>query len=58
MHARTFNPHGKISDDALNMIDEFWIEMSQKGVMGRYRKLEALKRISVAISKFKTQRRG
>ena len=53
MYARTFNPDGEISEDALNMIDEYWIEMSQRGVLGRYRKLEALKRISVAISKIK-----
>lgn len=53
MYARTFNPNAEISDDALNMIDEYWVEMSQKGVRGRYRKLESLKRITVAISKLK-----
>ena len=35
MYARTFNPGGEISEDALNMIDEYWIEMSQRGVLGQ-----------------------
>jgi DNA replicative helicase MCM subunit Mcm2 (Cdc46/Mcm family) len=53
MYARTFNPDAKISEDASNMLDEYWIKMSQRGTKGRYRKLEGIKRIAVAISKLK-----
>jgi hypothetical protein len=35
------------------MIDEFWIKMGQRGIKGRPRKLEGLKRIAIAISKLK-----
>ena len=31
MYARTFNPDAEISEDASNMLDEYWIKMSQKG---------------------------
>ena len=53
MYARTFNPDAEISEDGLNMINEYWIKMGQRGITGRPRKLETLKRISVAISKLK-----
>ena len=53
MYARTFNPTGKISEDALSMINEYWINMGQRGIRGRNRKLESLKRIAVSISKLK-----
>lgn len=53
MHARTFNINGEISKDASNMINEYWIKMGQKGIKGRPRKLEGLKRIAIAISKLK-----
>ena len=51
MYARTFNPDAEISEDGLNMLNEYWIKMGQRGIRGRPRKLETLKRISVAISK-------
>jgi DNA replicative helicase MCM subunit Mcm2 (Cdc46/Mcm family) len=53
MYARTFNPNADISEEASNMIDEFWIKMGQRGIKGRPRKLEGLKRIAIAISKLK-----
>jgi DNA replicative helicase MCM subunit Mcm2 (Cdc46/Mcm family) len=53
MYARTFNPNCDISEEASNMIDEFWIKMGQRGIKGRPRKLEGLKRIAIAICKLK-----
>jgi hypothetical protein len=55
MYARTFNPDADISEDALNMLDEYWVKMGQAETddRGRPRKLEGLYRIAVAISKLK-----
>jgi DNA replicative helicase MCM subunit Mcm2 (Cdc46/Mcm family) len=57
-YARTFNPNPEISEEALNMLDEYWIKMGQTQTdgdddRGRPRKLEALYRMAVAISKLK-----
>jgi DNA replicative helicase MCM subunit Mcm2 (Cdc46/Mcm family) len=54
MYARTFNPNGEMSEEALNMINEYWINMgANENITGRNRKLESLKRIAIAISKVK-----
>jgi hypothetical protein len=55
MYARTFNPDTDISEDALNMLDEYWVKMGQTQTddRGRPRKLEGLYRIALAISKLK-----
>ena len=54
MYARKFNPAGEISEEALNMLNEYWINMgTNENITGRPRKLESLKRIAIAISKLK-----
>ena len=55
MYARTFNPNAEISDEAINMLDEYWIKMGQTVTddRGRPRKQDALYRMAVAISKLK-----
>ena len=54
-YARTFNPNADISEDAVNMLDDYWVKMGQTETddRGRPRKLEGLYRIAVAISKIK-----
>jgi replicative DNA helicase Mcm len=54
-YARTFNPNSDISEDAVNMLDDYWVKMGQTETddRGRPRKLEGLYRIAVAISKIK-----
>ena len=51
MYARTFNP--TISDEAREMLDEYWINMGSVGVRGLPRKLESLESAAIALAKLK-----
>ena len=51
MYARTFNP--TISDEAREMLDEYWINMGSAGVRGLPRKLESLESAAIALAKLK-----
>jgi DNA replicative helicase MCM subunit Mcm2 (Cdc46/Mcm family) len=51
MYARTFNP--AISDEAREMLDDYWINMGSAGVRGLPRKLESLESAAIALAKLK-----
>jgi replicative DNA helicase Mcm len=51
MYARTFNPI--ISDEAREMLNEYWINMGSVGVRGLPRKLESLESAAIALAKLK-----
>jgi hypothetical protein len=51
MYARTFDP--TISEEAREMLNEYWINMGSVGVRGLPRKLESLESAAIALTKLK-----
>jgi DNA replicative helicase MCM subunit Mcm2 (Cdc46/Mcm family) len=51
MYARTFDP--TISEEAREMLNEYWINMGSVGIRGLPRKLESLESAAIALTKLK-----